>query len=341
MAAKPQGQWVNAFNLADRYLRALGWPSTPTSRRVLAAWFMRESPHKGTDVYVIGNNPLNMTTTGGSYWLSGGGKYKIAIYPSEDAGIRAFSNRIHSSHWGYPVIVDAFKNHSDSGSAMILAINNSGWVNGRFKHAYVYKNKAGQYTINGLLSTFNAIGGNDLNPNDVVYSGKTQDATAPTLTAWNGLVSYPKGYVLKSSDINNIADKLDAAGYFNDNSPLSAAFSLIPGWNFVIGTPHDIAKKQFIAVMNKNAVGKSWDKSLETTLGTQIHEQANADKNPVNLLPNVVQDVLGALAGKAIAFAAIGVGVGLVIFGAWLVAKDVYNQTGSGMLDVTPIIVRG
>jgi len=55
---------------------------------------------------------------------------------------------------------------------------------------------------------------------------------------------------------------------------------------------------------------------------------------------NVVVDVFGALAGKAVAVAAILLGVGLVVGGAVLIAKDVYSGGGTSMVDPTPIIVR-
>jgi hypothetical protein len=288
---------------------------------------MRESPRVAgstSDIYVIGNNPLNMLHFGGpgQAWLAGGGHYKVAVFPTQDAAIKAFSNNINSNAHGYPDIVKAFKTSPNDPIRIIKAINNSGWVTGKTGgHSYIYKGG-----VNGLLNTYNGIGGND------VLIPYTPPASTPAnfLEAWKGAgIAYPVGHVLTTADVNDIITKLDAAGYF-DNPDAKK--------NGVPDLTHDAALNTTKQILMSH-VGQQWNKSLQDTLQKEFGVAANnAVPNPVN----IVFQPFAFLAGKALAIGAISIGIVLAGFGAYLVVKDVYSGSGSGggMLDVTPIIIR-
>ncbi len=305
---KPAGVRVNALNLADRYLKALGWPSTPTSRRVLAAWFMRESPRvpgSATDIYVIGNNPLNMACFSNctNYWLAGGGSHKIIIYPSEASSIQTFGAQLARGNHGYDKIQNAFKSGADP-LTIIKAINNSGWVTGKTGgHSYIYR-KDGKL-INGLLSTYNGLGNHDLTDTSLT---DTQSQLAKI-----GISTDPNHQITPEE-----AKKLVEAWYPTLSGDL---------------------KTQTIA---KFTGMKVQDIMTASDSGSSIGIGAT---DPITGLANAISgfQIFGALAGKALGLGAVLLGGGLIIFGAVVVAKDTYSSdgTGGGMLDVTPIIVKG
>jgi hypothetical protein len=309
---KPTGVRVNALNLADRYLKALGWPSTPTSRRVLAAWFMRESPRvsgSATDIYVVGNNPLNMACFSNcvSYWLAGGGSHKIIVFPSEAAGIQSFGSLIGNGNHGYDKIESAFKNSSTDPAVIVKAINNSGWVTGKTGgHSYIYR-KNGKL-INGLLNTYNGLGSHDLSANN--------DYSGPTLADALG------------HDVN-IGSPKDVTAIVAE---LTQKYPNLPK-----STLEDMPT-YLIDFVGKNASDVPFN--YEGIPGAD--PSLNADKTGKNVPLNNPFDFFGALAGKALGVGAVLLGGGLIIFGAIMVAKDTYssNGTGGGMLDVTPIIVK-
>lgn len=306
----PPSRRVNALELADYYLKYLGWPSTPTTRRVLAAWFMAESPRvKGssTDIILKGNNPLNITCRScSSYWLSGGGSHKVVIYDSQQAGAEAFKQLINGGGPGYSGIVSAFKTQPDNAGALISSINRSGWVTGG-TNSYITHGR------NFLAAVYNSLGSNDIDPNKIY----NQPSTTPTVKAFGDLISFPEGHVITEDDIHNMSETLDKNHFFD---------------NYV-------QKVAFEEFMKQNALGKAWNKQLEDTLAKQANADATNVGNATNVGPLTV-NLFGALTGKAAAIAAILVGVGLVVAGGWLIMKDIYNQNGSGMVDPTPIFVR-
>lgn len=305
--ANPPSYKIDAFVLADYYLKALGWPSTPTTRRVLAAWFMRESPRAGgNNIIVRGNNPLNITCTSCSnYWLAGNGKVKVVTFDSPAAGAQAFAHLINGGGPGYSGIVSAFKSNPDNGGFIVGAITRSGWVTGN-TNSYIYQGK------NGLAATYNGLGGSDI-PTGAVLGPPN---TAP-VKAFGDLVSFPDGHIITETDIASMSKTLDDNHFFANY----------------------IQKVAFEEFMKQNALGKPWNKNLEDTLAKQAGVDAANVGNATNV-PSVTLNVFGALAGKATAVGALLVGGVLVGIGTWLIVKDVYSQGGSGMVDPTPIFVR-
>ena len=325
--SKPASQRVNAFVLADKYLKALGWPSTPTTRRVLAAWFMSESPRvsgSSTDIYVRGNNPLNITCrTCSNYWLSGGGSHKVVIFPSETAGIQAYKSLISGGGPGYSNIVRAFNTQPNNGTALVSSINQSGWVTGKTNS---YINSSGNF----LARVYNSLGNQDI-PAGGTGTGTSKDPQNTDICAWGGLVCFPNGKIITEADVNTIIAKLDAADFWNT----------IPGSN-PTGTPLDkvgqtLARNTLRDTLMVTLVGKPWNDANIKASGSSIHKAADE----ANSGPSIVLNVFGGIAGKAVAVGALFVGVGLFGFGLYLVTKDIYNGSGSQMLDVTPIILKG
>jgi len=320
-------QTINAFVLADEYLKYLGWPSTPVTRRVMAAWFMRESSRSGDNINVVGNNPLNISCTTCSNYRavfdSKGRIHKIVVFSTPQQGMAAFKTLINGSGPGYAGIVKAFKASPNAAGPIILAINQSGWVTGT-TNSYVSNGKSTLAdTYNGLI-----LGGSG-DPISTAYdtshppSDTSSSSTSTTLTAFNGLVTFPRDKILTQADVDSIYKKLLAAGWFGGD-PTQA-----------------VAGKIFYDAMSKTLVGKPWNDTTLAALTKQTGIDASQATPSVNSPGiNVVVDVFGALAGKAVAVAAILLGVGLVVGGAVLIAKDVYSGGGTSMVDPTPIIVR-
>lgn len=308
------GQSVNAFVLADQYLRALGWPSTPVSRRVLAAWFMRESAHAPgkNNIWVVGNNPLNISCTSCNNYRSVG-SHKIVVYSTQAAGIEAFRQLIHGSGPGYAGIVKAFTSSPNDANALIHSINKSGWVTGT-TNSYIHGN------TNGLAATYNLLGSGDV-PATYVPSDTASSSQPVNTDAFGGIVSYPTGTVITEQMVNDIEKKLLQAGYFS-------------------GIDGAIAEKVFHDRM-MTFVGKPWNTSTLTAIAGATHtDAANAAIQPSTPGINVTVGIFQALTGKAAAVAAILVGLGLVVMAAYLISKDIYSQSGSNIVSPTPIFVR-
>lgn len=311
-------QRVNAYQLAGQYLDALGWPNNTTTRRVLAAWFMRESARvsgSSSDIWVVGNNPLNISCTSCSNYRSVGA-HKIVVYNSNDAGIAAFNSLIHGSGPGYSGIVKTFSSQPSDPAAIIKSINKSGWVTGN-TNSYIH----GSY--NGLLDTYNGLAGPDTYVPSDTASSSTTAPPSPNVTIYGGLISYPRDHIITEQDVNDMEKKL----LLTNPSPFE-------------GLDGAIAEKIFHDTM-MSLVGKPWNEQTLATAGNKLHVDANnAAIQPSTPGINVALNVFQALTGKAAAVAAILVGVGIVVAGAYLMMKDVYQQNGGGMVDPTPIFVR-
>ena len=300
------GKRVNAFQLAGDYLNALGWPNNAVTRRVLAAWFMRESARvqgSTTDIWVVGNNPLNISCTSCSNYRLVAGTHKIVVYDTPTQGLAAFNSLIHGSGPGYSGIVKAFAAPHSDPATIIKAINNSGWVTGN-TNSYIGKNG-----VNGLLDTYNSLGAPDTYvPSDTV-SGST---TIPTDTSASGEFATKYYQLLQnlgiSTDPNHQITHEEA-------TKIVASFGSIFG-----GGGHPLTS---------NFEGKTNAQIADTlqSSGTAIQ-----NANPAN--------VFNALTGKAVAIGALLAGVGIVVAGAFLMTKDVYNQNGGNIVDPTPIFVR-
>lgn len=303
---------VNAFALADTYLKQLGWPSTPVTRRVLAAWFMRESARVSgskTDIWVVGNNPLNISCRSCSnYRLAGGGSIKIKTYSTPQEGITDFGRLINGGGPGYAGIVKAFNNSPNDAGPIILAIVKSGWVTGG-TNSYIHNGR------NVLAATYNQLGQGDV-PNELPPSYNVP--TTPSVNAFGNLISYPEGHIITSQDIQDMSATLDKNHFF----------------------ANPIQRIAFEEFMKQNALGQPWSKSLEDKLAKQAGIDAGNVGNATNV-PQLSLNVFGALAGKAAAVAAILIGGALVVGGAVLMAKDVYGGDGpQGLVNPTPIFVR-
>lgn len=303
---------VNAFALADLYLKQLGWPSTPTTRRVLAAWFMRESARVSgskTDIWVVGNNPLNISCRSCSnYRLAGGGSIKIKVYDTPQAGIQDFGRLINGGGPGYSGIVKAFNNSPNDAGPIILAIVKSGWVTGG-TNSYIHNGK------NVLAATYNQLGQSDVNN---ILPPSYNVPTTSNVGAFGNLISYPEGHVITSQDIQDMSATLDKNHFF----------------------ANPIQRIAFEEFMKQNALGQPWSKALEDKLAKQAGIDAGNVANATNV-SGLTINLFGSLAGKAAAIAAILIGMGLALYGAWLMTKDIYSGSGSeGLVNPTPIFVR-
>lgn len=115
---------VDAYALADLYLKRAGLPNTRSNRIMLTAWFMAESARVGNkDIRVYNNNPLNITTSGSDYHKFSGIGLRFANYSSPEAGADAWYGLLRAR---YPRVLKAFEN--DSGYVELAsAITASPW----------------------------------------------------------------------------------------------------------------------------------------------------------------------------------------------------------------------
>lgn len=297
----------NAYQLAGRWLDSLGWPNNATTRRVLAAWFMSESPRVSgstTDIWVKGNNPLNITCrTCSNYWVAGG-THRIVIYNSETAGITAFNSLIHSGGPGYSGIVSAFTHSPNDAAAQLHSINASGWVTGN-TNSYINKNG------NLLVKVYDSLNPPTYVPSDTV-SGSVD--VPPSGTTGGGGGQFADKYY-------QLLQKLGISTDPNHTITHDEATKIVQSFGTVFGGGAHPLVSNFEGKTNAQIAG---------TL--QSSGQAIQDANPTN--------AFFGLAGKAVGIGAILLGGGLALFGAFVMVKDVYNQNGGSIVDPTPIFVR-
>lgn len=317
-----QGHWVNAFDLASQYLNRLGWPNNPQTQRAFAAWFMAESRRSGNDVYVVGNNPLNITTgASGNYRLVG--SHRIAVFSSPESGVGAFGSLISSSGHNYPGIKAAFK--SGSGTAAIAAIINSGWVPGGNGPSYWHTVGHGKRT-NLVQDIFNGLPGGGssavLPPGGGGSSGNPPNTN---LAAWGGLVSYPVGHIFSEADVNDIINKMNAAGWFDAALGGTTARDLTRG-------------------ILMQEVGQPWNKALQDRLQAKFLNAsvlAGHDINPIavagDAATSLFNNVVGFVGGVVVGAGAIIVGGIMGLFGIYLITKEATSTTGAGESIVSPV----
>jgi hypothetical protein len=128
------GVRTNAFDLAGLYLRTAGLPDTPTTRRMLAAWFMAESSRVSgsrTDIIVYNNNPLNIRHTtwpGDRPQHDFSGNPNFASYSTPLKGAQAWKDYMNwgAGRWSsYKGILTALKVQEPA--AFVKAITSSPW----------------------------------------------------------------------------------------------------------------------------------------------------------------------------------------------------------------------
>jgi hypothetical protein len=243
---------------------------------------------------------------------------KIVTFGSTAEGVAAFKSFISSSGHGYPGIVSAF-NFGHDAPTIIKAINNSGWVTGR-PGSYVYWNKTHTAKFNGLAQTYNSIGGGDVST--AIVTGPAQ--LPPLKSNGQPLIIIPSNRI---SDVNVCPTGYSRATYDPGLDPVGAISHLLGGGIVDI---HSLKSGEAnVCLAAGFGVGN---------LALQEVSKGAGDVAGATALPAL--NIFGSLAGKAVGIGAIILGAGIVIFGAYLVSKDVYSGGGGGMLDVTPIIVR-
>ena len=115
---------VDAYDLAELYLKRTGLPNTRSNRVMLTAWFMAESARIGSrNIRVYNNNPLNITTSSSDYHKFAGIGLHFANYSDATAGADAWYGLLQRR---YPRILSAFR--EDKGYLeLAAAISASPW----------------------------------------------------------------------------------------------------------------------------------------------------------------------------------------------------------------------
>jgi hypothetical protein len=304
---KATSQQVNAYDLASQWLTALGWPNTPSNQRALAAWFMAESSRHGNNVTVVGNNPLNITTSTGPYRLVG--THKIAVYSTPQEGINAFGSLIKSPNHNYPGIRTAFLS-GKNGQTVVSAIINSGWVPGGNGPSYYH-------TVNGqrsnlLQSIFNGLAGG---------SSNATLASAPDTSRWQEIlkslgISTDPNYVLTAEDAKKIADV-----YVNGSVTLGIKPQL----------PKD-DYDNIVAFFTGKTVAQAFS-------GGSIGPVPTID--PLGPIAGAIGAGVAAILGAILPVAAmIGGGV-LSLFGLYLITKEATSGTSAeSIVSPVPVFIR-
>lgn len=297
-------QDVNAYTLASQWLAALGWPNTPANQRALAAWFMSESSHTGTTLHVAGNNPLNITTSSGNYRLVG--THRIAVYNSPSAGAAAFGSLISTSGHNYPGIKSAFIS-GNSGSKVINAIVNSGWVTGGTGPSYYHT--VGGVRRNLLLDAFNGLPGapGNITPD---LGGGYPPTVGGTPTGDPKLIKALQDLGI-STDPNHTLSPSEALALTHKIYPLYRGqyLSFYPGMKI------------------SDVLGSS-------TMGDQLN-------NSVNAIPDAIGGAVNRLFSSIFGVAALIGGGALILFGLYLITKEATGASGpQNMVSPVPIFIR-
>lgn len=293
---------VNAFTLASQWLNALGWPNTPSNRQALAAWFMSESPHTGTTIHVIGNNPLNITTNSGNYRLVG--THRIAVYDTPQAGINAFNSLIHVNAYNYPGIVAGFG--TGNGQNAINSIINSGWVTGGTGPSYWHYVSGVRRNL--LQDAFNGLTGLDTSPTEL-------------LSGFGNLVTYPVGHVFTPAEGADLIKKLEAAGYFGTGPAALIA--------------ENIFGSELAQLIQS---GTPWSKQFQQAL--QGNVQNDASNNPITGVANAITGAVGTFLSSLLFIAAMAAGGGMALYGIYLMTKEATSPAATTQTQEVPVFVK-
>jgi len=138
------GQFVNAV------LSGIGAPINQNTQTAMAAWIISES---GTGTPKCRNNPMNSTLE--SAGASDCNSVHVKHYTSLDSGIKNTITTVTNKSYGYPAIVNAFKQNAPARS-IGMAINMSGWVTGststRKRGGYAITTQANVSSVGALTS---------------------------------------------------------------------------------------------------------------------------------------------------------------------------------------------
>lgn len=314
---KAQGRWINAYDLASQWLTFMHWPNTPGNQRALAAWFMAESSRKGNNVWVVGNNPLNISSKAGNYRIvrdSLGRAHYIAVYDNALMGSTAFKNVISSPNHNYPGIVKAF----NFGGNPIAAIINSGWVVGGVGPSYYH-------TVNGhrtnlLQSIYNGLsGGHSTSTGDMSPVADVVPATL-TMDAWFAML---KKAGIDTSNTQHLFTQDEATKIANlfakdtDAAGLQNAILFFTGKNVYQSFP---------------LAARLYAEGLIKPGGVAV---AGAPKGIEDIVSGGISAVLGTIVPV---FAMLGGGM-MALFGIYLITKEATSTSGAGESLVSPVPV--
>jgi hypothetical protein len=237
--------------------------------RLARVWIKSESG--------VGNNPLGVTHTVN-------GKTTLMTYPTKEAGITAAATLVKTSR-NYAGIRASLNGGNVRQQA--LAIIASPW------------NARGSPYYTSVFGAAGLLGGGPS------YSNPGSGGAEKPIGAWytNGVpaVSFPAGYILKSTDPQAIVDKLDAAGWFKDQS----------------GGVGGSAAKLVLRGQLESWVGKPWNdatiKAISGNLGANAGEATAGTSGITNPLGNPVD--------TAVSIATYGAALVVVVLGVFLYSR--------------------